>query len=92
MSVNMDSRLKKQAHPKGKSEDVKSNLSTSKRGVGKTVELVPPDGGWGWAVMLGNALSNYLLCHLGCHQANMLVRDVVKSPPDGTGVGLRSVA
>nr|CAD7196252.1 unnamed protein product [Timema douglasi] len=56
----MDSRLKKQAHPKGKSEDVKSNLSTSKRGVGKTVELVPPDGGWGWAVMLGNALSNMI--------------------------------
>nr|CAD7393962.1 unnamed protein product [Timema cristinae] len=56
----MDSRLKKQAHSKGNSEDVKSNLSTSKRGVGKTVELVPPDGGWGWAVMLGNALSNMI--------------------------------
>nr|CAD7457676.1 unnamed protein product [Timema tahoe] len=60
IQVNMDNRLKKQAHPKGKSEEVKSNLSTSKGGVGKTVELVPPDGGWGWAVMLGNALSNMI--------------------------------
>ncbi|CAG2061331.1 unnamed protein product [Timema podura] len=54
----MDSKPKDKDSHKGKSEDVKSNISTNKEDVGETVELVPPDGGWGWAVMFGTALSN----------------------------------